>query len=55
MAPLDAPPERPSLADEVLLAHELLEIPRAHPGGERLPLRRWLEEGLRPGSADASG
>ena len=40
------PAERPALADEVRLAHELLERPRAHPGREGLPLGRRLEQGL---------
>ena len=50
-------PERPSLADEVLLADELVERPRAHPRGERLPLRRRLEERLGTGAVrrDSSG
>ena len=44
----DAAPERPALADEVLLADELVEVPRAHPRCERLALGRRLEEGLGP-------
>lgn len=50
MAPLDPAPERPALADEVLLPDELLEAARPHPGGERLPLGRWSEERLGPGA-----
>ena len=42
----DAPAQRTSLADEVLLPDELLEVPRSHPGRERLALGRWLEERL---------
>jgi hypothetical protein len=34
VAPGDAPSERAALADEVLLADELLEAARPHPGGE---------------------
>ena len=44
MAARDASAERAALADEVLLADELVEDSRAHPGGQRLPLGRWLEE-----------
>ena len=46
VAARDPAPERPALADEVLLPDELLEIARAHPRGKRLALGRWLEEGL---------
>ena len=46
----DAPPERAALADEVLLADELVEGPRTHPGRQRLPLGRWLEEGFGSGA-----
>ena len=46
----DAASERTALADEVLLADELVEIPRAHPGGERLALGRRLEERLGSGA-----
>ena len=46
MAALESATERPALPDEVLLADELLERPRAHPRGERLPLGRGLEERL---------
>lgn len=38
--------QRSALADEVVLADELVEAPRSHPGGQRLALRRWLEERL---------
>ena len=51
----DAAPERPALADEVLLADELVEVARAHPGGQRLPLGRWLEEGLGSGAVGPPG
>ena len=39
-----------ALADEVLLADELVEAPRAHPGGQRLALGRGLEQRLRAGA-----
>ena len=42
----DAAPERATLTDEVCLADELGQVARAHPGGQRLPLRRRLEEGF---------
>ena len=51
----DAPAERPALADEVLLADELVEVARPHPGGERLALGRWLEEGLGSGARRRGG
>ena len=51
VAPGDAPAERAALADEVLLADELLEAARPHPGRERLLLGRRLEERLRAGAA----
>ena len=51
----DAPAERPALADEVALADELVEVPGTHPGGQRLPLRRWLEEGLGLGADRSTG
>ena len=51
----DAAAERPALADEVVLADELVEVARAHPRGERLALGRWLEERLGPGSGRAPG
>src|SRR5206468_9426160 len=53
MAAGDAPAERTTLADEVVLADELGEGPRPHPGCERLALRRRLEQGLRPGATGA--
>ena len=46
----DAPPERAALADEVLLADELVERPRTHPGRERLAFGRRLEQGLGSGA-----
>ena len=55
MAAGDAAAERAALADEVVLADELVEVARAHPGGERLPLGRWLEEGLGSGAGRAPG
>ena len=51
MAAGDAAAQRPALADEVLLPDELLEVARAHPGGQRLALGRWLEEGFGRGAA----
>ena len=50
MAAGHAPPERTALTDEMLLADELGEVARAHPGRERLLLGRWLEEGLGSGA-----
>ena len=44
VAAIDRAAERPALADEVRLADELVEAARAHPGGERLALGRWLEQ-----------
>ena len=51
MAAGDGAAERAALADEVLLADELVERPRAHPRGERLALGRWPEQGLGAGAA----
>ena len=51
----DAPAQRTALADEVRLADELVEAARAHPGGQRLALGRWLEERLRAGADGTSG
>jgi hypothetical protein len=42
----DGPAERAALADELLLADELVEVPWAHPGGEGLPLRGRPEQGF---------
>ena len=47
--------ERTALADEVLLADELVEVARAHPRGERLALGRRLEEGLGSGAGRPPG
>ena len=47
--------ERARLADEMALPLELLEGPRPHPRGERLPLGRRLEQGFGSGSGDTSG
>ena len=44
VAALDAAPQRSALPDEVLLADELVEGPRAHPGRERLAVGRRLEQ-----------
>lgn len=49
----DAAPERAAFADEVLLADELLERARSHPGRERLALGWRLEEGFGSGAAGA--
>ena len=49
----DGAAQGPAVADEVRLAHELLERARAHPGGEGLPLGRWLEQGLGLGTSGA--
>ena len=51
----DAPAQGPALADEVVLADELVEAARPHPRGERLTLGRWLEEGLGTGTDRAPG
>ena len=51
MAAGDAATERATLADEMLLAHELRQRPWPHPRGQRLPLGRWLEERLGSGAA----
>src|SRR6185312_14421399 len=48
--PIEAPAERAALTHEVLLADELLEIGRAHPGGEWLAPGRRSEERLRLGA-----
>jgi hypothetical protein len=42
----DAAAEWAALADEVGLADELVEASWPHPGRERLPFGRGLEEGL---------
>ena len=55
MAAGDAPPQRPAFADEVVLADELIEAPRTHPGGQRLALGRWLEERLVTGADGTAG
>ena len=55
MAAGDAPAQRAALADEVLLPDELLEVPWAHPGRERLALGRWLEERLGSGARYSPG
>ena len=49
-----APTQRTTLADEVLLPDELGQVARSHPGGQRLPLGRRLEESLGSGPFDAS-
>ena len=54
MAPGDRAAERAALADEVRLAHELVERPRAHAGGERLALGRGLEQGFGAGAGDGA-
>ena len=54
MAAGDAAAQRSALADEVGLADELVEVARAHPGGQRLPLGRWLEERFGAGALGSS-
>ena len=55
MAPGEAPAERTLLADEVLLADELVEVPGAHPSRERLAFGRGLEQRLGSGAGRATG
>ena len=55
MATGDAPPQRTALADELLLAHELVQRPRPHPRGQRLGLGRWLEQRLWAGAGGTTG
>lgn len=55
MAPGDASAQRTAFADEVRLADECIELARAHPGGQRLPLGRGLEERLGTGADGAPG
>ena len=40
----DRAAQRPALPDQVVLADELVERPRSHPGGERLRPGWWLEQ-----------
>jgi hypothetical protein len=47
----DASAQRTAFADEMLLADELSEAPGSHPGGQRLALGWWLEQGLGAGAA----
>jgi hypothetical protein len=51
----DAASERSALADEMLLADELIEGPWPHPRRERLLLGRRLEERLGPGAGWSAG
>ena len=53
MTTRNGPAQRAALSDEVSLADELLERSRAHPGGQRLALRRRSEEGFWTGSSEA--
>ena len=55
MAAGDAPAKRSAVADEVFLPDELVEGARTHPGRQRLPLRRWLEESFGSGTGDPPG
>ena len=55
VAPSDAPAQGTSLADEVFLPDKLLEVPRSHPGRERLALGGWLEERLGSGAGYSPG
>ena len=52
MTARDGATKRPALANEVLLADELLEAARPHTGGQRLLLGRRLEQGLGTGAGD---
>ena len=54
MATGDAPAQGPTLTDEVALPDELVEVPRPHPGGQRLALGRGLEERLGLGALERS-
>jgi hypothetical protein len=47
--------QRTALADEVLLADELVKAPGPHPGGEGLSLRRRPEKGLGSRSGRTTG
>ena len=46
----DAAAQRPAIADEVVLADELVQVARPHARGQRLPLGRRLEEGFGSGA-----
>ena len=50
----DGPAERAALADELLLADELVQVARAHPRGEGLALRRRPEQGFGTGTGDGA-
>jgi hypothetical protein len=50
MPPGDAPAQRATLADEVVLADEFVKAARSHPRGQRLPLGGRLEEGFGSGA-----
>ena len=54
VAPRDRSAERAAIADEVALADELLERPRAHARGQRLPLGRRSEQGFGLGAGDGA-
>ena len=55
MAARDAPAERTAFTDEMVLPDEFVEVARAHPRRERLPLRRRLEEGFGSGTQGPPG
>ena len=55
MAARNAPTKWTLLSDEMLLADELVEVARAHPGREWLALRRWLEERFGSSADDPAG
>ena len=55
MAAVEAAPQRTALPDEMLLADELLEAGRPHPGGEGLTARRRTEERLGSGAVHDGG
>ena len=54
MATGDASPKRSALADEMLLADELVEASRPHPRCQRLLLRRRLEQRLGLGAGQSA-
>ena len=53
MAAGDGAAQRSALAEQVLLADDLVECPRAHPGRERLAVGRRLEDGVGSSAAGA--
>ena len=55
MAARDGAPQWPALAEEVLLADELVEGARPHSGGKGLPFGGRAEERVGTGAGGASG